>query len=354
MRHLHFRSVYGAFVNGGVEDSWASWTASGVPSEGGVYEVFVFIPNVAADTTTWQAPYTVIHGDGASSGVIDQMGSRGRWISIGAYKLLSSSAIVYVTDATGEAQGVHCGTGQYSRLGADAVKFVRRGTTYAPDVRYNNGGWSSTATLRINGGFLTGIVIQNLGSAATGVVVVYCDRPYTSCQTATVTNNLAPLRAYGYNLNSEALLPSGWTGSITISSSNGATPLAVSINNLKNFAPGVSGGYNFSAASYGGRNVYLPRAAKSASNRTTGYTIWNITNSSADITAVYYDLNGAVTGTRVFSLGAHQVVGYHQSLDTFLNNGWQGSIALSSSQNIVAIMREDGTNTVGGYNGIVR
>lgn len=143
---------YYTSVNGSTVDSWARWQPSGIPSGGAVYEVQVFIPNVAANTTSWQAPYKVVHKDGTSSGVIDQVGSRGKWISIGIYRMIPGN-YVYLTDASGEGQGDHCGANLFCRLGADSVKFIRRGTVHAPDVRSNNNNWSSTLYLRSNGGY---------------------------------------------------------------------------------------------------------------------------------------------------------------------------------------------------------
>lgn len=74
-------NMYYMFVNGAAQDSWARWQPT-VPTGGAVYEILVFIPDVAANTTTWQAPYTINHRDGTTNAVIDQVGSRGRWISI--------------------------------------------------------------------------------------------------------------------------------------------------------------------------------------------------------------------------------------------------------------------------------
>lgn len=72
---------------------------------------------------------------------------------------------VYITDATGE-------IGVTRRLGADAVRFVRRGTTYAPDVRYNSGGWTSKVTLRNNGGKANFVLkyVRSDGSIACTVI----------------------------------------------------------------------------------------------------------------------------------------------------------------------------------------
>lgn len=131
------------FVNGSAEDSWARWQPAGIPSDGAVYEVQAFIPNNATDTTSWQAPYKIVHANGTASAVIDQVGSINKWISLGTYRM-NSGNYVYLTDASGETS---------RRLSADSVKFIRRETVHTPDIRYNNNSWSSTLYVRTNGGY---------------------------------------------------------------------------------------------------------------------------------------------------------------------------------------------------------
>ena len=148
-------NMYYTLVNGTTPNSWARWLPT-VLTSGAVYEIQVFIPNVPANTTTWQAPYTIVHSDGTTNAVIDQEGSRDKWISIGSYRMLpGSSHGVYVTDASGETAGTR-------RVGADAVRFIRRGTTYAPDVRSNNNSWSSGVTIRNNGAGQAKLMIRFL------------------------------------------------------------------------------------------------------------------------------------------------------------------------------------------------
>lgn len=159
-------------------DQWAEWTPSGMPSEGAVYEVFVYVPNLNA--TSWQAPYLVRHLDTAGNwttrtAVVDQYGLNNQWVSIGSYRM-KPGAYVYTHDATGEVFEEHCGAGVWCQLGVDAVRFVRRGTIHASDVRYNNGGWTSTITIRNNGGGLATALIKFLQS--NGAV---------ACSTTTVT-----------------------------------------------------------------------------------------------------------------------------------------------------------------------
>ena len=77
------------------------------------------------------------------------------------------------------------------------------------------------------------------------------------------------------------------------------------------------------------------------------------TSSIVTVVAQYYNLNGTLAWSRTFTLGSATVAGFHQSLDG-VPDGWQGSIILSATDVIVAIMREDSSTTVNGYNGIPR
>ncbi len=206
-------------------------------------------------------------------------------------------------------------------------------------------------------GFNTGIVIQNLhASSATNVTVKYCDRLYTTCYTETIPGGLPAQKAYGINLGTTtAIPPANWTGSVKVEST-GNVPLALAVTNSNSV-----GGYDFNATGNGGKLIYLPRAARNAGGRTTGYTIRNITirnitNGNVTVTTTYYDVNGALHpgGLRTDILTPAKVVGYHQSLDGFLADGWEGSIVIESTDNVAVIMREDSVDTVSGYNGIAR
>jgi hypothetical protein len=137
--------MYFTFVNGNIADYWARWQPGGVPAGGSIYEIFVHVPNI--NGTTWQAPYTIVHGLGQTTAVVDQFGLHNQWVSIGAYYLRPGD-YVYTTE---EGQGVHCGAGQWCQLGVDAVKFVRLGTTHIPLIQTDSG-WTSSIITRSNGG----------------------------------------------------------------------------------------------------------------------------------------------------------------------------------------------------------
>lgn len=203
----------------------------------------------------------------------------------------------------------------------------------------------------------TGLVIQNLSGSNTNVTVTYCKRNFTNC-IPEPQYTLSSQRAYGKYIGSLAFLANGWTGSVKIQSNNGA-PLAVAVTNSNNV-----GGYDFNAnnlANLRSRVITLPYAAKAVgpvgSQRTTGYTLRNISGptTTATVKVKYYNLDGTLKDdSRTISLIPGEVKGYHQSNDTFLSSGWEGSVVLESDLEIIAIMREDFPTTIGGYNGIPR
>lgn len=208
------------------------------------------------------------------------------------------------------------------------------------------------AAYRNQWGFNTGVVVQNLGSSSTNVTLTYCVRTVTdpsSCPTSSI-NGLAPLQAAGVLLSDASVpLTDGWTGSIKLQSSSGAISAAVTNSNSV-------GGYDFSATGSGGKIVYLPYAARRANGYSTGYTVRNIAGTSIDVQAIYYDENGTIHAgvNESFTLASAQAQGKAQIETQNLPDGWRGSIVLSATGNIVAVMRADAADSVSGYNGIAR
>ncbi|RIK33965.1 MAG: protease [Chloroflexi bacterium] len=201
-------------------------------------------------------------------------------------------------------------------------------------------------------GFITGLVIQNLhASSSTNVTLRFCERTVTNpatCPTHSISN-VGARRSVGLNLN-DAPVANGWTGSISIQSSSSSFPLAVAVTNANSV-----GGYNVSATGYGSKLVILPRAARNASGRTTGYTVRNVSGlNNVSVTARYYSSDGMYVNQRTFTLHSAQTDGYFQSNDAFLADGWQGSIVIEATADVVAIMREDTSTTTSAYNGVSR
>lgn len=197
--------------------------------------------------------------------------------------------------------------------------------------------------------FNTGLVIQNLGGSATNVTVTYCDRDNTVCSAEPVFS-LNAQRATGINVGTTGVLPASWTGSIKIESTGGV-PLGIAVTNANS-----SGGYDINGTNFGSKVVTLPWAARDAGGRTTGYTLRNVSGQNGvTVIAKYYDIAGGnpVWTRPINPVNSAQVKGFFQNTDT-LPVGWQGSIVLESTANIVAIMREDTSTTLGGYNGVPR
>ncbi len=208
--------------------------------------------------------------------------------------------------------------------------------------------------------FNSGLVIQNLSGGNTNVAITYCQRDFTGCVIAT-PKAVGALQAFGINVLTEPLLTRtpNWTGSVKIVSTPVA-PLAAAVTNSNNV-----GGYDFNAnniANLRYRVITLPYVAKAAgptgNERTTGYTIRNINGSPITVRIKYYNTNGTLKDDSRFTSPVNfitgEVKGYHQGSDSFLSNGWEGSVVLESSGDIIAMMREDTSTTTAGYNGIPR
>lgn len=150
-------------------DYWARWQPSGIPAGGGMYDIQIRVPN--ANATTWQAPYTVVHAFGQTTGRVAQGSlpnpnySNSLWVSIGTYHLRPGD-YVYTTGNTGEGQGTHCGQGQWCRLGVDAVKFVQLGSTFLPDLK-NSGGWNTNVFITSSNSVLPHVIVREYSASGT-------------------------------------------------------------------------------------------------------------------------------------------------------------------------------------------
>jgi hypothetical protein len=161
-------------------DNWVKWQP-GLPSNySDLYEVFVYVPDIAGytdDTFTWQAKYKVVDGNGTTYEAIVDQYTGDKWLSIGSYYLVgtSNTSYVYLTDATGEAGNTHCPNGpvnnnqHWCRLAVDAIKFVKLGIRYAPDI-----------SASIPGRF-SEVVLSNPSSAPAKYKVSFFDAAGTYC-----------------------------------------------------------------------------------------------------------------------------------------------------------------------------
>ncbi len=199
----------------------------------------------------------------------------------------------------------------------------------------------------------SGLVIQNLDlTTATTAQVTYCNRLNSTCYSET-TPSIPPQRAYGINVATTTAIPVPmWNGSVKIQSQNNL-PLAVAVTNGKSV-----GGYDISGINPGSRLIVLPRAAKNMGGRTTGFTVFNVSNETASVTANFYHHNttGNTFCSFTFTLNAGQSTGYYQdnTCPPTTTSSWEGSIVLEATRPIIAIMREDTSSTTAGYNGVAR
>ena len=198
-------------------------------------------------------------------------------------------------------------------------------------------------------GITSGLVVQNTDATRSATVDLYFyDRDGTFRAFRTL-GTLDPYQAAGLFLANADELPSAWTGSVHIVSRNGQSLAATSM-----VVNSAGDNYEYNAASSARQVVVLPYAARNVSGRTTGYAVQNPFPSEVQITAYYYDVSGSLRYSEgPYSLPPYGTTGRFQSNDP-LPDGWQGSIALQADGPVVAIMREDSSDTTSGYNGIAR
>lgn len=316
-------------------DQWAQWVPPGIPSGGAVYEVFVYIPDTNA--TSWQAPYVISHADGISQAVVDQNGLNNQWVSIGTYRMNPGNS-VWTHDATGEALGSHCGANAWCELGVDAVKFVRRGTVYAPDTRYSNG-WTSEVTLRNNGGGLAKTLVKFLDSNG-----------------SVVCSNLPTLSA------KQSITLSCNNSQIVATTLDASQDTSLSVTNKRTSSPYSSGSYAGIVANKTSSTFYVPLASRllaSASGQLSNSEL-EIQNAGTAPVNVNIQMIGAAGVWGNYNKPTVAIPGsgsfnYNLSLENAANlpNGWYGSavVSVSGSGKIAVISNfRTGSNTVQTFN----
>jgi hypothetical protein len=303
--------------DGGVQvTQWARWKPL-IPADGGIYEVYVHVP----DTTgaSWQAPYVIKHFNGTSAGMVDQEELNNQWASIGIYRM-SSTDYVWTHDASQEATNQHC-PGAYCRLRVDAVKFVRRGVIYLPDYQYNNGGTSSTLHLRNNGGGPAEALIKYykgdrtvacVGSAmmnAHHTLSVSCPDPNVASAVVDSSQDLS------------AVVEQVGTSQISAYSGVQADPL---------------GDAQWATT---GANLALPYVYRAYSGYTSSIRLLNTNAQAANVYLLYYDRNGNYVNLASGALSPYTT----WSVQPNTGSGFYGSVAIQSNQPLAVL--SDAYNT---------
>jgi hypothetical protein len=310
--------LYWSYDNNNTVDSWASWSLPASPSGGsGIYEVLVFVPSVnalPAGGTTWSAPYQVNHVLGSSYAVIDQEGARGRWISIGVYRMNVDNR-VFLHDATGE-------SGTTRKLGADAVRFIRRGTTYLPDFRYINATQGSRVFLRNNGGGDARAVVKFLES--NGDVVCDATASLTAGHTISVMCNAAQVASAVVDSSQDLSVIVEQVGASQVSAYSG-----VQANPLGDPLWATTGG-----------SPALPYVYKSYYGYTSNIRLLNTSAQAASGTLSYYTLNG---GSAVQTAPFNKAALSAWTVQPNAGDGFYGSVAIQSTQPLAVL--SDAYNT---------
>ncbi len=210
------------------------------------------------------------------------------------------------------------------------------------------------AAYKNNSGFTSELVIQNIGYADTTAQLKFYDRPGNLTLTHSVGVNAQ--RAAAVELSSLSGLGSSWAGSVRIVSTSNPPQLLVTTVEASH----TNGGkYGYTAASRPATTVYMPRAARKESGQSTSYLIQNTsTTQTLTVTATYYNSNGTVYcgPLTILTLLPYQSNGRWGPADTCMVDGWQGSIVFAGNPAslMVAMMREDPSNSTSAYNGITR
>lgn len=202
------------------------------------------------------------------------------------------------------------------------------------------------------GTYNAAVYLQNVTTiSATFSIKFYDDSGNLVC---TKSGLIAPFSSQGYWLpslicNSTMPLPAGWVGSAVIE----ADQNIVAVGRLHIGAQITA----YSSFVDGGLTMNLPMLFSGAfGNYNSALYVQNIGNTAATVTIKFYDTNGNLSCTKVDSLATLASKGYWLPTLTCssgsLPSGWSGSVAISSTQNIVAVGRPHLGNEIMTYTGV--
>jgi len=187
-------------------------------------------------------------------------------------------------------------------------------------------------------GKISDIRLMNLGSSDASVVLTFYDTDGNV--DATINATLSANRPASWNqLFYPPELPSGWNGSVVVSSDQ---PLAAIVNEYT--VPNVESA-SYTGSESGSTTVYLPAILKNAWSWTTTFAVQNAGSGDTDITVEFRDMSGALVDTDTYTgIKAGASVYCNQGLDDELGSFFAGSAKITSSvQPVVAVVNEDST-----------
>ncbi len=228
---------------------------------------------------------------------------------------------------------------EHSNLSSMAYEAISQGSdkVYLPNITKSYFGWT------------TPIIIQNMNTTQTAQAqVAFYDPGQATARYTTGQINIPPASSYGLNPAriSAGNLPSGWKGSAIVTS-NGPDIMAV----VNEQSSSQSMAYNGFIG--GAKNLYLPNITRKYWGWTTPFVIQNISTSNASLIAEFYprgSTSSVLTLTNA-SLVPNSSWSINPSNYTSLSN-FQGSVVVSSSQDVVAIVNEHSQTDSMAYSGV--
>ncbi len=179
------------------------------------------------------------------------------------------------------------------------------------------------------------LYIQNVDSSGTASITMkYYDT--SGVLTCTQTDTLAPLASKGYWLPSITCLGQSWAGAVEVTASRDIVAVArphigAQITTYNGFSQGSSASY-------------LPAMAKNiqqdSNTLNSAFYIQNIdAANAADVTVKFFASDGAETCSQNDTIAPLSSKGYWLPSIACLGASWEGSIEITSTENIVAVGR---------------
>jgi hypothetical protein len=185
---------------------------------------------------------------------------------------------------------------------------------------------------------VTSFQVQNLSNQTAHVQLTFYDSSGNVVTAATLSDTIGPLSNKLYTQSNNTNLPSGFNGSVVVSSDQPVA--AIGIQESKNAASmvyqGTYGGFASDAAS---DKFYLPTIMKAFYGYSTEFSIQNAGSSNVDVTVTYSP--GGYTDTKT-GLKPGQVVRFNNASTSGMPNSYigAGTVTTSSGGKVVAIVNQ--------------
>lgn len=186
-------------------------------------------------------------------------------------------------------------------------------------------------------GKISDIRLMNLGSGDASVVLTFYNTDGSVAATITPPLLSANKPASWNQLFYPASLPSGWYGSVVVSSNQ---PLAAIVNEYT--SPNLESA-SYTGSESGGTAVYLPAILKNAWSWTTTFAVQNVGSGTTTITVEFRDMSGTLVDTDTYDVPSNASVYCNQGADDELGSFFAGSAKITSAQPVVAVVNEDST-----------